>query len=298
MSSTPAWTSESSGLPTVGLPRGRGRLVAIDYPHDLAILKSGEEGTPLSVPTLDLSEPPAPGDEVLMCGYPFGVETPRLARGAISGYDLHRGPSCSQGIQSVLLDLNVNRGNSGGPVCDHDGRVVGVVCALRPQPLFLSESARTLEIEQPKMLEVLSEHLNTGTGIGFALNPSDVISILDIVRQLPNRMREPYRRYDPQVVAMKREDFAALQQQWLAAPRRPDGTSSVGVYSFDRTGQYYLGWPDQLRVAVTVGDAWTRIAPLISPDGGSFFLRGFKIHLYRQKYKGGYIVPVRINIIV
>jgi hypothetical protein len=147
------------------------------------------------------------------------------------------------------------------------------------------------------MLEVLSEHLNTGTGIGLALNPSDVVSILALLRLLPDRIREPYRCHDPRVVAMKRADFADLQQQWLAAPDRPDGTSPVGVYSFDRTGQYFLNWYDKRRVTITVGDAWTRIAPLISTDGGSFFLRGFEVHLYRQKYKGGYIVPVRIEII-
>ena len=231
-----------------------------------------------------------------MCGYPFSVETPRLARGLISGYELYVN-AAGDGfpVPSLVLDASVNFGNSGGPICDKEGRVVGVICAQRTQQLLHPDVAR-LPQDQQDFFELLLRFLPIGTGIGYALDPLYVRHMLDALDVMPPGARSPHRKYPPKIVSMRRSDFAALQAAAATAERRPANTSPIGAFSFTPDGEYYLGWYDKPdRVPLPRNAAWATIAPAISRTGGSFFLRGYDVHLYRRTYHG-YTVPVRIEI--
>jgi S1-C subfamily serine protease len=266
-------------------------VIAIDYPHDLAILKCDEQGW---LPVLTLAPaPPRPGDDVWICGYPLGVETPRLARALISGYDVYIN-TIADGFRtpSIVIDGSVNFGNSGGPIYDPNGGVVGVVCAQRVQELHNVDSLPQAERDT---LALHNRHLPRGTGIGYALDPADVQRLLAALNTLPDAVRVPHRKYEPKLVSMHRADFVALQVAALSLERKPEGSSAIGPFSFTEDGQYYLGWSDN-RVPLPKNVAWSSIAAAISRSGGSFFLRGYDVHLYRIKYKG-YIGPVHINLI-
>jgi hypothetical protein len=67
------------------IERWDAEVIAIDYPHDLAILKCIGPGW---LPALTLGKCPLPGADLWMCGYPLGVETPRLSPGIASGYEV------------------------------------------------------------------------------------------------------------------------------------------------------------------------------------------------------------------
>jgi S1-C subfamily serine protease len=106
-----------SGDPLVG------KIAAISKELDLAIIRC--EG---------LNAPPAPangaevtrGTEVLALGFPVmdvvgkGL---KATRGIVTGL-----PSKDTG-NMMVLDVQTNPGNSGGPLCDRSGRVVGIVTA-------------------------------------------------------------------------------------------------------------------------------------------------------------------------
>jgi len=261
-------------------------LVGIDYVHDLAILTldGGETG-----PSLKLGQSPAVGDEVWICGYPFGVETPRLSRGLISGYD-----TTSQEVCGVVLDGAVNSGNSGGPVCDGEGRVVGVISA-RHCPV----DPRLLEAfvgKDPELLDDVMSRIQANAGIGYALDPVDVDRTLQIRKGWVARSERMFETCPPKEVAMPREDFVSLQRGWADLGSPPPDTSPIGVFSFDGNGQCYAGWfKDEGKVSLPTSPAWRRIVAEMSPAGGSFFLDDYEIWLYRQKYQR-YVVPVRLAI--
>lgn len=85
---------------------------------DLAILRVES----LNLPTLPLAlEDRTPqGREIVALGHPEGFRN-AIVSGVISGYQE------IDGIEMLQLAMSIERGNSGGPVLDRQGRVVGIV---------------------------------------------------------------------------------------------------------------------------------------------------------------------------
>jgi hypothetical protein len=273
-------------------------LLAVDYIHDLAILEPHPQALasePVDYPSLEMGESPTIGEDIMVCGFPFGCETPRLGTGIVSGYDSveHYGVD----IATVVIDAAINAGNSGGPVCNKTGEVVGVVHA-GPVPLLPipEQNASTLDPSTRQTLDLVKRLLRANTGIGYALDPADVRQLLQIFAVWFRRTADVYRQYEPQVLEMETEDFCALQRHAVSAENPPDDSSPIGVFSYAEDGSIYLGWAqDPDRVELRGLDAWCDLAISLGRDGGSFMLQGYEVLLYRVKYHG-YIVPVRIQL--
>jgi len=113
----------SDSEPTVELWNGRtlpARIIRHDPARDLAALRVAAHGLPAAVPA-DPGEL-KPGALVLAMGHPFGV------RGALSLGVLHSGSQQGRGARARWLraDLRLAPGNSGGPLADVRGRVLGL----------------------------------------------------------------------------------------------------------------------------------------------------------------------------
>lgn len=80
--------------------------------------------------TLELHEPPSRGDAVVAVGYPGGREL-RFTHGRVLGempIDLF-----GRAAPAIRMSNEIRPGNSGGPLLDDAGRVVGVVFAIDRQ---------------------------------------------------------------------------------------------------------------------------------------------------------------------
>lgn len=97
-----------------------------DPKTDLALLKI-EAGKPLAHVELGNSDDARVGDWVLAVGNPFGLGG-SVSAGIVSarGRDINSGPYDDY----LQIDAPINRGNSGGPLFDSGGRVVGVNTAI------------------------------------------------------------------------------------------------------------------------------------------------------------------------
>lgn len=113
---------------TLGLDDGRtvkAKVIGTDEKTDLALLKIEEQGT---YPFTEWAGgTPRIGDWVLAVGNPFGLGG-TVTAGIVSarGRDIGAGPY----DDFIQIDAPVNRGNSGGPTFDVQGRVVGVNTAI------------------------------------------------------------------------------------------------------------------------------------------------------------------------
>ena len=104
----------------------RASLVATVAQNDLALLKVNPGRT---VPTVRFgdSDRMRPGDPVFLIGNPFGLGS-TVTAGIISA--LNRNTTESEAGSFLQIDAALNPGNSGGPVFDQDGEVIGVSTAL------------------------------------------------------------------------------------------------------------------------------------------------------------------------
>ena len=100
-------------------------LVGTDPRTDVALIKVKADGK--TFPFVEFSKKdPRVGDWVLAVGNPFGLGG-TVTAGIISAHnrDIGSGP-----YDYLQIDAAVNRGNSGGPSFDLDGKVIGVNTAI------------------------------------------------------------------------------------------------------------------------------------------------------------------------
>ena len=100
-------------------------VVAIDDEQDLALIRVKSD-TPFSFVQLSAYDNPKDGSNVIIMGYPsperFGY-TVKTTQGAVASGNNPRGG------YDITLDARANPGNSGGPVYDNLGHVMGVLSA-------------------------------------------------------------------------------------------------------------------------------------------------------------------------
>lgn len=99
-----------------------GRVIARDPAHDLALVEVDTRlpGLPLRADT------PAVGEPLYALGHPFGQATGGKLENLLV-WSVSRGIVSGVGPWLVQTDAPMNPGNSGGPLVDEQGRVIGIV---------------------------------------------------------------------------------------------------------------------------------------------------------------------------
>lgn len=150
----------------VGLADGRtltGRVVGRDAVGDIALVQV-ETRTPLIAAPLGDSRSLRAGDPVLAMGNPFGLaiddHAPAVSLGIVSA--LHRAQGGGREKvygDAIQVDASVNPGNSGGPLFDLEGRLVGINGRIS-----------------------IRSGLRHNVGVGFAIPIHQVVAVLPDLR--------------------------------------------------------------------------------------------------------------------
>jgi serine protease Do len=140
--------------------RLKAEIVGKDSKVDLAVLKVKPE-KPLKAVTFGDSEKMRPGDWVLAIGNPFGLGG-SVTAGIVSarGRNIESGPYDNY----IQTDASINKGNSGGPLFNMNGEVIGINTAI------LSPTGGSV-------------------GIGFAVPAATAVPVLDQLRQFGETRR-------------------------------------------------------------------------------------------------------------
>lgn len=100
--------------------------------NDIAVLQARRVPKAARPAVLASSAGLAPGDEVVATGFPFGIG-PTVTAGVVSGLDrdfVDPEDDHTKLSHLIQFDAAVNPGNSGGPLVNRDGEVVGIVDAI------------------------------------------------------------------------------------------------------------------------------------------------------------------------
>jgi len=131
-------------------------LVGEEANEDLALIRVNPSGLGLKALTLASSSSVQVGDAVYAIGNPYGLEE-TLTRGIVSA--LGREISAPDGATitgAIQTDAALNPGNSGGPLLNEDGQVIGVNSQI-------ASDAASVDGSQPG-----------STGVGFAISSDTV----------------------------------------------------------------------------------------------------------------------------
>ena len=140
-------------IPHGGEPM-KAKVVGADSSNDVALLKV--EGEDMPFVTLGSSDALSVGDQVSAIGNPLGELTATLTVGYISAKDRIVDTDGTV-INMLQTDAAINSGNSGGPLFNMNGEVIGITTAKYSGN---SNSGATIE------------------GLGFAIPMDDVVGIL------------------------------------------------------------------------------------------------------------------------
>jgi S1-C subfamily serine protease len=106
-------------------------VIGVQADKDLAVIKPQKIPDDLEPAVLGSSQQLSPGDGVVAVGFPFGIG-PSVSSGVVSGLNRQfRSPDGNQTLSGLIqFDAAANPGNSGGPLVNMSGEVVGIVTAI------------------------------------------------------------------------------------------------------------------------------------------------------------------------
>ncbi len=162
-----------SGASTVTLADGSkwpAEFVGMDEEHDLAVLAIPAPAERLVPIRLGSSAGLAIGQDVLAIGNPFGLDH-TLTSGVISGLNRTIGGEGGTLIKGAIQhDAPMHMGNSGGPLLDSSGRLIGINAAIRPGSSQLA-FAIPVDVINRVVPRIIDEGMESWPELGFVLAP-------------------------------------------------------------------------------------------------------------------------------
>jgi putative serine protease PepD len=135
-------------------------IVGEEANQDLALIKVDPAGLALKPLTLASSSSVQVGDTVYAIGTPYGLEE-TFTKGIVSALDREiAAPDGAKIAGATQTDAALNPGNSGGPLLDEQGEVIGVNSQI-------ASDAAQADGSQPG-----------STGVGFAISSNTVASVV------------------------------------------------------------------------------------------------------------------------
>src|SRR6185369_9100143 len=105
------------------------RVIGSDVQSDVALLQLKEMPRGVTPATLGDSDKMEVGDQVFVIGAPYGISQ-TLSVGHLSGRHRLNTNNQSTSVEFLQTDAAINTGNSGGPMFDMQGNVIGIVSSI------------------------------------------------------------------------------------------------------------------------------------------------------------------------
>lgn len=148
---------------------------------DVAVIKLESAPSDARVATIGNSDDVRIGEDVFVIGAPMGL-TYSLSTGIISGRHSEKNPIRDDKIMEFFqTDASINTGNSGGPMFNHKGEVIGIVSSI------LTRSGGFEGIGFAATSQVAKEVLNARSSMYFGIDaislPYEMARILNVPQE-------------------------------------------------------------------------------------------------------------------
>ena len=240
----------------------KGRVIGTDQATDVALLKVDADARALTPVELGNSENVQVGDSVVAIGNPFGLER-SITAGIVSALQRTiESPAQSPIDRVIQTDAPINRGNSGGPLLNAAGQVIGV----NTQIATGSSS---------------SEAGNVGIGFAVPIN-----TVRDVVDQLERRGRVDHAELGVGVQELNKETAELFNLPV---------TSGLLVTSVrDGTGAASAGLKAGATQVVVAGESWLLGGDILVQAGGAKLATGADLRRVEAAAKPGQRMKVEL----
>lgn len=196
------------------------KLVGYDAANDVAVLKV--EATGLQAAAIGSSDDLIVGDQVVAIGHPLGAETATLTVGYVSAKDQTISTDGTR-INMLQTDAAINSGNSGGPLFNMNGEVIGITTAKYSGTTSSGASIESIGFAIPmddvvkKMQDLIDFGYVTGAYLG--------VSVMDMNKEVLDAFGFPEGAYVSETTPGYCAEAAGVQAK--------DMIVAVGPYAVD-----------------------------------------------------------------
>lgn len=168
------------------------KIALRDPEHDLALLKVDVDLPPLSKLTEESEKEIRSGMPVLFSGYPLNLNALTTHQGILSAITTD-----ALGVTTYLIDGTVNSGNSGCPLMNSQGQILGVVNAKRRERSDLLNKVEAMKlgavsIHGIDLVEIYQALIsNVQLGIGYAVPASYIPTHSEMPKPEPKAPAAP-----------------------------------------------------------------------------------------------------------
>ncbi len=136
--------------------KGRAHIVAGDSASDVAILEL--DGAAPALAPLELGDPASVplGAPVIAIGHPLASDSSDSREAGLRAWTITRGILGARNDHQIQVDAPLNPGNSGGPILDCSGRVLGVASHVAGSLGFASSSREVMLLDRQRKLPAVS----------------------------------------------------------------------------------------------------------------------------------------------
>jgi len=164
-------------------------VIGVDPRNDIAVLKVNIDPSLLSPVILGESETLRVGQKIFAIGNPFGLNR-TMTIGIISSLDRSLDSKSGQQIRNVIqIDAALNQGNSGGPLLDSEGKLIGMNTAIATlnggnSGVGFSVPARTIKRVVPQLIQ-FGKFRSPWLGVDYFWKSDSGIGIAKVVEGGP-----------------------------------------------------------------------------------------------------------------
>lgn len=129
---TAAHVVETADVASVEFPDGQqitAHVIGSDVRSDVALLQLAQTPKGIAPAIIGDSDEVEVGDQIFVIGAPFGIGQ-TLTAGHLSGRHQLNSTQNAPGVELLQTDAAINTGNSGGPMFDMEGKVIGIVSTM------------------------------------------------------------------------------------------------------------------------------------------------------------------------